>query len=415
MKQNYPSQEMLKQSGDRITQLLKKAAQPVQPDFATDVRGYLNTRLAGFYGKDTSNAYQDTVDTYKKDKQNEVDREVAAETNTYNLLVKQRDAGNAEAEKILNVASKLSGNDPEQMSRLIQEGFKRFPDGDITLTDAVNLAGELGIKPKPTEMDALKTELMRSQINKNNAIAAGGGIDPYQAAQLRLAQQRLTNQANAPLVKEQAKQIGELKVKASSAKELINKLNILAEKINKTGSDQGPIYGLPVVGTAMRGTAALTGMDSEKNRRNLEAQINQLQGLMSGMRKGQGAVSDYERSMYEKMGPRITNDAETNMMIIQDLIKEANDTIQQYNDVASSGSVDPSYNAGGSIDSTLSNQGGGSMLPSRQPGKSLAEIAAGDEAIPTGGSVSAPQPGMVEDGYKFKGGDPADPSNWEAM
>ncbi len=32
-----------------------------------------------------------------------------------------------------------------------------------------------------------------------------------------------------------------------------------------------------------------------------------------------------------------------------------------------------------------------------------------------GNSTGAPQPGQVEDGYRFKGGNPADQSNWERV
>ena len=36
-------------------------------------------------------------------------------------------------------------------------------------------------------------------------------------------------------------------------------------------------------------------------------------------------------------------------------------------------------------------------------------------AVPPPAATQGPQPGMVEDGFRFKGGDPADPNNWEAV
>ena len=51
----------------------------------------------------------------------------------------------------------------------------------------------------------------------------------------------------------------------------------------------------------------------------------------------------------------------------------------------------------------------------RADAATIARLAAQPAA---GGSATAPdgpQPGMVEDGYRFKGGDPADPANWEPV
>ncbi len=40
-------------------------------------------------------------------------------------------------------------------------------------------------------------------------------------------------------------------------------------------------------------------------------------------------------------------------------------------------------------------------------------FARGGESQPAAAPAGGPQPGMVEDGYRFKGGNPADPKNWE--
>jgi hypothetical protein len=52
---------------------------------------------------------------------------------------------------------------------------------------------------------------------------------------------------------------------------------------------------------------------------------------------------------------------------------------------------------------------GGMLVNTRDPA-ALAQVGAG-QAPAQGG----PQPGAVEDGYRFKGGDPSDPSSWEPV
>lgn len=52
---------------------------------------------------------------------------------------------------------------------------------------------------------------------------------------------------------------------------------------------------------------------------------------------------------------------------------------------------------------------GGTLVNTRDPA-ALAQVA-GQNAAPQGG----PQPGAVEDGYRFRGGNPADPNSWEPV
>lgn len=52
---------------------------------------------------------------------------------------------------------------------------------------------------------------------------------------------------------------------------------------------------------------------------------------------------------------------------------------------------------------------GGTLVNTRDPA-ALAQVA-GQNAAPQGG----PQPGTIEDGYRFRGGNPADPSSWEQV
>ena len=46
--------------------------------------------------------------------------------------------------------------------------------------------------------------------------------------------------------------------------------------------------------------------------------------------------------------------------------------------------------------------------------RGVLEGAMGGSVAPAAAPTGGPQPGTVEDGYRFKGGDPADPANWEA-
>lgn len=52
---------------------------------------------------------------------------------------------------------------------------------------------------------------------------------------------------------------------------------------------------------------------------------------------------------------------------------------------------------------------GGTLVNTRDPA-ALAQVA-GQNVAPQGG----PQPGAVEDGYRFRGGNPADPNSWEPV
>jgi hypothetical protein len=52
---------------------------------------------------------------------------------------------------------------------------------------------------------------------------------------------------------------------------------------------------------------------------------------------------------------------------------------------------------------------GGTLVNTRDPA-ALAQVA-GQNVAPQGG----PQPGTVEDGYRFRGGNPADPNSWEPV
>jgi len=194
MKQNYPTGNQIQASGDRVAALLRRAAQPVEPDFGAQYRGIMNASVAKVRGGRPLEAYNATIEGDEKKKRQASMDAVKAEASIYDLLLEQKKQGNADAEEILNVASKLSGNDSAQMSRLITEAYNRYPDGDITLTDAVNLAGELGIKPVKTDEQKLKEDYYRAQIARAGRTSGGDdGLTEYQRRQLELREQEIAN------------------------------------------------------------------------------------------------------------------------------------------------------------------------------------------------------------------------------
>ena len=72
--------------------------------------------------------------------------------------------------------------------------------------------------------------------------------------------------------------------------------------------------------------------------------------------------------------------------------------------LAQTGELD-NFNKASEVDYQVIPQGG--KLQGFQFGQPLS----GGQAVPSGG----PQPGQIEDGYRFKGGDPANPSSWEQV
>jgi hypothetical protein len=190
----------------------------------------------------------------------------------------------------------------------------------------------------------------------------------------------------------------------------------LAEQQMAAGADYSPV-GHWTQGLARTSQGILGALQAKKADKAMEANRSAdaelMQALLSGPQEGQPDpvlaaltspyASDRVREVagmeYQRRNPKPAAPTEFEKLLgargIERGSNEWNTALDRY----ISGKSDPQV--------TVTLPGGGIFVG---PQSELANVLKG------GGQASpGPQPGMVEDGYRFKGGDPADQSNWERV
>lgn len=124
------------------------------------------------------------------------------------------------------------------------------------------------------------------------------------------------------------------------------------------------------------------------------------------MPKGQGAVSNYERELFAKSLPNLTQSPEglRQAITISRKLEEFDQKVAQiYRDSAKTNKGLPNY---------LEVQEKIAALGSPLGDAEMGALQGQPAKPPSPVTPTAPQPGMMKDGWQFKGGNPADKNNW---
>ena len=154
---------------DRITELLRQAAKPEDPNFMDIGQGFMASKAAALRGQDPQLAYQTMSRARPMMEQQNLQNQAKTELDIYNLVQQEAERGNKEAQAVFSTIFELSGNDPQIASTLMAELEKDPEDinsGNV-LRKAIPVAAKLGItapKPKSTAPAGLQ-EKTRSEID----------------------------------------------------------------------------------------------------------------------------------------------------------------------------------------------------------------------------------------------------------
>ena len=325
MKSQLPSLSNISSQGDRIAALLRQtAAQKPEPSWgdiaSSTLSAYANSanpRVGAF------NAYTDTMQTRKEEAQQQKQNMLNSEKDIYDYMVKAKQLGDDDTARMKEGLDTLVGQDPMKQMQIIKYVKEKYPgmsiDSGNYLQPALEAVQTLGLKN-----DDLVFKKRQQDLTLQNLQA---GLD-YKKQQMSAAQQATTNGQtpvfNREFEKQRAKadaqKMASMQQNLEGAQSFLDKVAAVEQTLNEVGSDTGPLQG-SAFGQSIGG---ILNTNAQQKRDLLAAQIADLELDIAKMKlKGQGQITESERAIARATLPKLTNNPEANMAILDNLKREA--------------------------------------------------------------------------------------------
>lgn len=281
------------------------------------------------------------------------------------------------------------------------------PDGKPTYVNRPDAAGQTPVataSDNATEITKLIAERDRLPAGDPNRAAYDARISALGRGQQQSAYDKASDETFAKMNEE-------LFTNASKSLSDRDTYRTILAAVDNPAVDQGVLAGAQL---QLRKTLNAFGVDAGNTSpaemlNALGAQLSlRLRDPSSGAGMP-GAMSDADRQFLQSMSVSLGNSPEANRMLAQYFMAvqqrnvDLNDLRQQY--VTQHGRIDEGFRS--VMADYLKNTDPTATLQRALGGQAPAQAA----PAPQGG----PAPGTVEDGHVFKGGNPADPNNWEVV
>lgn len=386
----------IKSQGDRIAELLRRASSQdyAEPSIGDTVRAYgaMNGEAHRIGGRPLE-AFQNSMDSARNRQQHNLATQLGANTKLYDLMRSQAEAGNSSAKAVMGVITGYT-DDPMEQSKIIEE-LHKDPE-DINEVNALYkvpaTVARLGIRKKP---------------NRQDYLSAGGGLYNVESGEWSMP----PKEVKAPDYKVVGNSVfnpdsGEF----TQAPNVRKPLNATAMKIQDEG--------LTNINTASGIDQNLSAFEGQIQSRQLDLGFGS--NLWNKVRNGVGLSNEESRNFasFNTALEKLRNDSlrlNAGVQTEGDAVRAWNELIANLNDPAvvaqRLAEIREINRKAVEFQKARVNQAredsgadpmGFDQFEQSQPSYNLK-------------SRSGPAIGAIEEGYRFKGGDPASPDSWEPV